>query len=938
MLVVNFAQDNEEKSKRRWYHRLFKPAPEQSTTTPKATRPRNTHRRSASELAYLIHNKRDPPAVLDIQSMIRLSGKSILYLPTEYTPCALIVPTCIRATAQYLEQHTATRGLFRVPGSVKVVGAIFDYYCHMEKGGQDIAGTVHRATLPVHIPYSTHDIASVFKRLLSVLPGGILGSLSLFDAFVAIHSQLAGVPEFPRTKQTKIRARLIALAIGTVKSQYQRELICAVMGLLSHIGRVAEVAPREDDEGRPLPTTDLMGYAALGIVFGPLLINSLMEQYVMKLAVPEAGMVVLPSASQRIHRERQTSHSARPGAPVVDKILIANDIAEMLISNWRDVVRQMKVLGTHHLKDVSSSSQTPGNLKTSASDTFVMRLPQGFEQNSNPKQTEKNARTGSPEPVMPDGNIRRARSRTSKPRQVLIAKPSLATLSPTPEEDPALASHTVIQDDEIAQGKFLLPATPTISKYSHSGNDNIYSETVPPQTSRIGFHQQTPNGEGKVPRMNNVNTLTQPNVPQSYREERRRRLLKASSPGTPTRVRHNGEETIKRRPLNTFAIRSIKGDPEHDLQKAPYQETDELNTVNSLRYSTRDIRKNNVDNQPLSTPIRQTQPPHKKRPTTDPVQRGRRNVLGPISQPLTTGPVSDTKASVRKLAALFENQNPPSPSSPSWKSIEDNVRRHRQDKPIKENRRIIPAAPPNSMPSGAVDKPLDATTSPSKWWKVGRTEAATARVLRPSVSEGTSLRLKRSQEPAPGIAVPMDHVFEVSDVTTKASLGEVKTLIQMIEELNDNLTNVKTERNRLAMEVNKLGTQHQDCQDEIEQARKEVVMWKRRAESAERKNKVFEKFTARLRGIRDSAVAQENCGGADGGADKRETMPHVRFVGTSTPVHEADSKQRKKPMHESAPVLERPGAEEGNNKFDNMYGEVAALWMAAKDVFDGTEG
>lgn len=107
-----------------------------------------------------------------------------------------------------------------------------------------IAGTIRCPTLPEHIRCDVHDVASAFKKFLSGLPGGILGSLKLLDAFVSIHSQLHGDPELMRTKQSKVRARLIALAIATLKSQYRRELICAVFGLLCMIGRVAETARR----------------------------------------------------------------------------------------------------------------------------------------------------------------------------------------------------------------------------------------------------------------------------------------------------------------------------------------------------------------------------------------------------------------------------------------------------------------------------------------------------------------------------------------------------------------------------------------------------------------------------------------------------------------------------------------------------------------------
>ena len=242
----------------------------------------------------------------------------------------------------------ATRGVFRIPGSVRVVNELYDFYSATAED-EDITGTVRSPNLPLHIKCGVHDVASMLKRLLAGLPGGILGDMSLFDAFVAIHSQLHGDPEFNRTKRSKLRARLIALAVGTLKSRLRRELICAVFGLLCLIGRSAETAPREDDRGRPLPTSDLMGYSALGIIFGPLLIGDQIDTYSMKLADPAAGLILLPVTPPRPRdgvRRKSSPGGRRPSTPLsVDKIHVANDIAEMLITHWRDVVRQMKDFG-----------------------------------------------------------------------------------------------------------------------------------------------------------------------------------------------------------------------------------------------------------------------------------------------------------------------------------------------------------------------------------------------------------------------------------------------------------------------------------------------------------------------------------------------------------------------------------------------------------------
>ncbi|KAI0157276.1 hypothetical protein GGR57DRAFT_61911 [Xylariaceae sp. FL1272] len=259
---------------------------------------------------------------------------------------------------------------------MRVSNALYEYYSAGSKT-RGVASTTMCPAVPGHIKCNPHDIASTFKRLLAGLPGGILGSLSVFDCLVAVYGRLQTGPELYRTKETKLRARLIALAIGTVKSQYQRELICSVFGLLCLVGRTAEMTAREDEKGHPLPTAQLMGYRALGITFGPLLIGDMIDTYVMKVANFSTGLVLLPitrpmSRKER-HRQRHREHKARQrqrhsqkhahryhpyakrhdetaaceqASMALDKIHVANAITEMLIVNWRDVVRQMRSLGS----------------------------------------------------------------------------------------------------------------------------------------------------------------------------------------------------------------------------------------------------------------------------------------------------------------------------------------------------------------------------------------------------------------------------------------------------------------------------------------------------------------------------------------------------------------------------------------------------------------
>jgi hypothetical protein len=293
--------------------------------------------------------------------------------------------------------------VFRIPGAYNVVEALYNHFCSVDEDGDVIAGTVRCPTLPGHIRCDVHDVASAFKRFLSGLPGGIIGSLPLFDALVAIQGQLRGDAEFTRTKQSKVRARLIALAVSTVQSHYRRELICAVFGLLCMIGRAAETAPREDDRGRPLPTMDLMGYTALGIVFGPLLIGDLLDNYSMHLANPNGGLVLLPvsppkSRKEKKRKQRPNTEDATSLTSQVDKIKVANSITEMLITHWREVVRHMK--GIVSLKARESQialGTTQPYLRPSVSEGFSLRKPPDWDL-VKPLAVRRNDRSESPTP------------------------------------------------------------------------------------------------------------------------------------------------------------------------------------------------------------------------------------------------------------------------------------------------------------------------------------------------------------------------------------------------------------------------------------------------------------------------------------------------------------------------------------------------------------
>lgn len=223
-------------------------------------------------------------------------------------------------------------GVFRVPGSVRVVSALYSYYCDADKESAQISTTVRSGSLPTHFNYTIQDVASTFKKFLSTMPGGILGSLKVFDVFIAIHSQVRTDPKHEHAT----RARLIALAVGTVQSHLRRELICAVFGLLSFLGNAAENATKTDENGKVTGSSNLMNYEALGIVFGPLLVGDLLSSQTAKLSDPSQGVVLFPATPPMSKGEKQrklVEDQLKAQALAVDKVWVANQVAIMILKH-----------------------------------------------------------------------------------------------------------------------------------------------------------------------------------------------------------------------------------------------------------------------------------------------------------------------------------------------------------------------------------------------------------------------------------------------------------------------------------------------------------------------------------------------------------------------------------------------------------------------------
>ncbi|KAK5994012.1 hypothetical protein PT974_07452 [Cladobotryum mycophilum] len=779
----------------------------------------------------------------------------------------------------------------------------------------DVAGTVCCATLPTHIQYSVHDVGSTFKRLLSVLPGGILGSLSLFDAFVGIHSQLHGEPEFPRTKQTKVRARLIALAIGTIESQFRREIICAVFGLLSLIGRVAEMSPREDADGRPLPTGDLIGYNALGIVFGPLLVGDLLDKYTMKLATPTSGLLLFPLSPRRQRRDKQKHKSEGTEPPHVDKVMVAINIAEMLITNWRDMVRQMKALGTHHRHESSSMRLHHRHRHPSISESFAIKMPRELKETRPRNHGDPYDREHSPEPETPTMALKRRRSRPMKRatsvnrfqnnphlhqnteegmedqepyqpkvncnhKQVLFAKGKgksaaqgdgvLAGSPPiTPVDYVDYAQNgEIVNDFGHAQGKLQEQnhAHPDIqppnvapsrvpprmsSKQGLVGNRSATSSTII-SSSEDGFTKLPPDGEVlyQTPEQNERDEQT---IDPSFLTSRttvqfptpEKRLENPTGLGNSTDSALSPELYMPQQErnrvdeykgLNLASLASLNlSVATGDFQELPFAKSErELVGTRSAPTLIHTPGKA-IGEESFYNHTQTTYQSHHNNARD--FKRGR-DTSESDSARSSESEMPMKRRSVKAMAAMFESQQ----------FLQHMTQSHRQPPaggvhltPLGQHARDF-LERSNSLPLWAprdVDK--------SDW--VGNEEHDLEKLSPIFLQTNFPLSTGFQDE----------NNFEHINTCTTTCTRNKCNLKSQIENLERLLNNKMAEVDKLRRQLEKrAGGGGGSPGEQLRQAKKDISIWKEKAEVAERKMKVFEKFTTKVRGIRDSMMAESS--------------------------------------------------------------------------------
>ena len=204
-------------------------------------------------------------------------------------------------------------------------------------------------------------MASVFKKILIGLPGGLLGSLELFEAFRDILHHLNFNPDMPDPERTALRARLIALAIVSVSSTYRVYLIQAVLGLVAYFAFEAEkmqadVSTMDGPEQASQANSELMGYQSFGVVLGPLLLGDLTNKIDIDTgeSQEDARDPRTDTAKKTKKQKRNTTlNKLEKDANLtaqVDRANLTAGIMHLLLLNWKDVVKQLQ-----HIHGTSSS-------------------------------------------------------------------------------------------------------------------------------------------------------------------------------------------------------------------------------------------------------------------------------------------------------------------------------------------------------------------------------------------------------------------------------------------------------------------------------------------------------------------------------------------------------------------------------------------------------
>ena len=256
-------------------------------------------------------------------------------------------------------------------GQTTIVNALYDFYDHQfanaDAGSPSkVEQTVGSGLLPSHIEHTVPDVASFFKRVLIDLPGGLLGSVELFEALRNITMNFEHEHDLSELELASLKAKMTALAISSVTSDYRLYLIQAVLGLVSYLGHEAqklqaETSSADEDQA----ASELMDYRSLGVVMGPLLLGNLTDRAVHGSGEGHSGDPRTPLETDsgkkfRKHKRKNSDLKLDQNATLAAFVDRANRTAivmQQLLLMWPEVVKQLRDISTTASSSLKSGSR-----------------------------------------------------------------------------------------------------------------------------------------------------------------------------------------------------------------------------------------------------------------------------------------------------------------------------------------------------------------------------------------------------------------------------------------------------------------------------------------------------------------------------------------------------------------------------------------------------
>ena len=197
--------------------------------------------------------------------------------------------------------------------------------------------TIANPTLPTDIPFTIHDITSVYKKFLAGVDGGILGSLTLFNALKEVIEPSGVCIENILDASSILTASRIAEIIMEIESRDRYFLITAVFGLLAYIkereGDVESVEGRKKKEGANNP--EKMSSKALGVVFAPLLLGNKTDEIEIESFGKDAGFQQFTKLAANVNKAKANQVTELAYGMARNDLTAA--ITEGLLLQWSNI-------------------------------------------------------------------------------------------------------------------------------------------------------------------------------------------------------------------------------------------------------------------------------------------------------------------------------------------------------------------------------------------------------------------------------------------------------------------------------------------------------------------------------------------------------------------------------------------------------------------------